>query len=136
MAAPYRITRPAVVAVATTASDALKQYLERLLKLIPAEVVTLYLFGVGLIPATRGVLLICWAVFCLLAVVLVRAYGTADGPRGVPPQWGAVGLSCVAFVIWVYTLGGPFKTYDLHDPIVGSLLVAGFTFVVPYLYRG
>jgi hypothetical protein len=112
--------------------------LERLLKLIPGEVVGIYLIGVGLIPAAfvipRTSLsgLWGWAAVCLVLVFIARVYGTAD-PN---PQWLAVGVALVSFVIWVYTMGGPFATSGLYVAWLGSLLVLVWTFVVPYFYKG
>ena len=42
----------------------------------------------------------------------------------------------IAFVIWVYSMGGPFEYYHLYEAYVGSLLILAFTFAVPYVYRG
>ena len=41
-------------------TDGLQSYLDRLLKLIPAEVVGLYLVGVGAIPAGENIGLAVW----------------------------------------------------------------------------
>jgi hypothetical protein len=66
----------------------------------------------------------------------VKAYGTSDKARAVAPDWIHVGLSMVAFVIWIYSMGGTFDKLGWHVPYIGSLLVLAFTFVSPYFYRG
>lgn len=77
-----------------------------------------------------------WALVCLAGVFVVRAYGTSDPQSNLSPDWVHVAISAVAFVIWVYTLGGPFAASDLYEPYVGSLLVLAWTFFVPIVYKG
>ena len=142
MTAPFRITRPEQQArdlaatAAPMAQQDFKYYLERLLKMIPGEVIGLYLIGQGLIPTDQGVVMAVWAALCLAGVVAVRAYGTADPEQHASPDWVHVGISCVAFAIWVYTLGGPFEVWGIAVPYIGSLLVLAWTFFVPIFYKG
>ena len=138
MSAPFRIRRSGVRATAVPpgSGEQFKGYLERLVKMIPAEVVGLYLIGSGFIPEGERVGLLVWSIVCLIAVVVVRAYGTADPEKNQTPQWSLVFISSGAFVIWLYSLGGPFKLYDLHVPYIGSLLVLAWTFFVPIVYKG
>ena len=138
MAAPYRIRRPQVGLTKAAAVDheGFKLYLDRLMKLIPAEVVGLYLIGAGFIPEGQSVALVVWACVGLAGVVVVRAYGTADAASALPTDWVHVAISCVAYAIWVYTLGGPFAAYHLYLPWVGSVMVLVWTFFSPYVYKG
>jgi hypothetical protein len=138
MAAPFRISRPdrGTTAVARGEPMEFKFYLDRLMKMIPGEVVGLYLVGSGFIPKDQTIVLIVWAIICLLGVIALKAYGTADPEKIKPPDWVHVGISTVAFTIWVYTLGGPFAAYNLAVPYIGSLLVLAWTFFVPIFYKG
>ncbi len=137
MAAPFRITRPpAGLGAASNPEQDLKDYLERLLKMIPAEVIGLYLVGSGLIPKDQPIGLMIWSIVCLFAVVIIRAVGTADPKQGIPTSWTQVLISSVAFVIWLYGMGGPFISYGIHVPYIGSLMVLAWSFFVPYIYRG
>jgi hypothetical protein len=130
-------------AAAIGADDPLKSYMERLIKLIPGEVVGLYLVGAGVIPSGNRIALALWSVVGLVLVVVVRAYATADPPHHQGPQWVAVAVSTVSFVIWVYTMGGPFVGDgtaaggpNLWISWVGSLSVLVWTFIVPFFYKG
>ena len=139
MAAPLRIGRKDKGLAAVSAEDGddkFKFYLDALLKMIPAEAVSLYLAGLGVIPGTESIALIGWSIFCLLVVVIVRVIGTSDRKAGVNPDWVHVVISMIAFVIWMYSLGGPFVTLGIHVPYIGSLLVLAWTFLVPALYSG
>lgn len=135
MSAPLRIYRATSKSVSGE-PDALKPYLDRLLKLIPAEVLSLYAVGGGFIAETDMLMLIVWALFCLVCVGLVKGFGTADRRRDLPPDWIHVSLSVIAFSIWVYYLGGPFILLGWHSKQTGSLLILAFTFLSPYFYRG
>lgn len=141
MAAVYRL-KPAQAGDAETAIARIgmpadiQSYLDRLLKMIPAEVIGLYLVGSGIIPTGQKIALVIWAVVCLIAVVVVRTYGTYDPTKKNPIDWVHVAISSVAFLIWVYTIGGPFSAYNLTIPWVGSLLVLVWTFFVPIFYKG
>ena len=138
MSAPFRIERPGTgekAAAVAPVSD-FSSYMSRLLKMIPAEVISLYLVGSGVIPAEAGIVLVVWSVICLAGVLIVRAWGTADPQRNLPTDWTHVGISEVSFVVWLYSLGGPFAAYGLHIPYLGSLLVLAWTFFVPLFYKG
>ena len=117
-------------------SATLQDYGERLVKLIPSEVVGIYLVGVGVIPPTGKIPVTVWAVVCLGLVVLARAYATKEPALNLPPQWKAVLISSVSFVIWVYKIPVPFQSFGLAVPYVGSLAILVWTFVVPYFYTG
>jgi hypothetical protein len=123
-------------AVALTREEGFKSYLERLLKMIPGEVISLYMVGSGLIPTEQPVVLASWAAVCLAGVVFIRIYGTADAQANKPTDWVHVAISSVAFAIWAYSMGGPFEAFGLHIPYIGSLLVLAWTFFVPVFYKG
>ena len=144
MSAPYRIpTRPGISVMAeapgTPSSERgadFQGYLDRLMKMIPGEVIGLYLVGSGFIPAAQALVLLIWSVICLGGVIAIKAYGTADRANQIPPDWVHVAISSVAFVIWVYSIGGLFAAYGTAVPYIGSLLVLAWTFFVPIFYKG
>ena len=139
MSAPFRIRRRGVGVVKTArgSGEDFDGYQKRLIKMIPAEVVGLYLVGSGFIPeGHQRYVLPAWSIFCLIAVVVVRVRGTSDRKKRQKPQWRAVIISSVAFVIWLYLLGGPFELFSWHFQYVGSLLVLVWTFIAPFLYEG
>ncbi len=155
MPAPYRIYPPGtaksanhkhgrkpsrhrgVIVTEPPIYDFISSYLDRLMKMLPAEALSLYLVGAGIIPtsAPRGVLL-GWFIFCLGAVIGLRIWGTSDKDENLPVDWTHVVISGVAFIIWVYTMGGPFKLYGVYIDYLGSLLVLAWTFFVPLAYKG
>jgi hypothetical protein len=140
MVGPYRLKKSGPPAAQTTGST-FQDYLARLMKMIPAEVIGLYLVGDGIIVSSapnQEIPLIIWAVICIIAVIAVRIYGTTDPDAVHTVDWIHVAISAVAFVIWIYTLGGPGDPFKapIYQPWIGSILVLVWTFFVPMFYRG
>lgn len=136
MSGPFRIEPTSSLPGVRRADDGFKDYLGRLLKMIPAEIVGVYMIGAGFVPQANAIASAVWAVICLGLLVIVRVYGTADPKNGKGPQPVPVFIAVVAFVIWVYSLGGPFAKFDLHVPYIGSLAVLVWSFVIPIFYPG
>ena len=138
MSAPYRIRRPEAQlrAVSIGRDEGFRFYLDRLVKMIPADITSLYVVGDALIPLDEPFAMTVWAVLCLGGLILLRAYGTADPETNEPTDWIHVAISSVAFLIWVYSLGGPFEAFNLHVPYAGSLLVLVWTIFLPLFYKG
>jgi hypothetical protein len=151
MAAPLRIAQHENLYAlsAGTGGDAAKEYLDRLVKLIPGEIVALYLAGKVLINNNfvRGgtqhphVLSetgawIAWTLFCLIALILVRKWATSDSLAAVPAEWIAITLAGVSFLVWIYSLGDIFeRVLKIWDPLLASLLVLAWTFLSPWFYQ-
>lgn len=129
MNAPLRIRRGARGALAGKPTGPVDPWLGRLSKLVPAEVVAVYLAGRPLAEARFADQ---WPAVCLALVIIVRAWGTADR-RG--PQWVSVAVSAVSFVLWVHATGGRFLGWTLATD-VASLAVLVWTTVAPILWRG
>src|SRR5262245_58574650 len=138
MPAPLRIQPPDLARIpAPTGPEVVKAYFERLVKMIPAEVVGLYLFGFGLIPVDQVGWKSAWTVFCLVATIFARAALTSDKKAQVPPQWKAVIASVGAFIVWAYSMAAePFFALNLYKGFAASLFVVAWTFIVPLFYKG
>jgi hypothetical protein len=139
MSAPYRILNPdsGVKKVGKRQpQEDFNSYLDRLTKMIPTPVIALYLVGTSQIPAGQAIGLLVWAVICLVGVIALLAYGTADAKKHKPIDWIHTAISAGAFVIWVYAMGGPFAAFNLQVSWIGSLAVLAYTFFVPIFYKG
>lgn len=128
-----------------------KQYVERVVKLIPSEVVGVYLVGKAGIQTkfadrtdhsqdlfSESTYWIGWTLFCFLAVIAVRAWATSD--QNTPVEKPAVAIAAVSFLIWVYSLGDAFKfisvrNHSIWDSLLAMLLVFAWTLMVPLIYR-
>ncbi|MET0465969.1 MAG: hypothetical protein ABW007_22600 [Chitinophagaceae bacterium] len=113
-----------------------KEYLERLLKMIPGEMIGIYMIGSGFIPKEYDKLQAVWAALCLILLILIRVWGTKDKEKDLPYQKFPVFVSSIAFLIWVYWMGAPFIPWGIHLPWVGSLAILIWTFIIPYFYSG
>ena len=139
MSAPFRILNPDLGVKKVSKrqpQENFNSYLDRLAKMIPSPVIALYLVGTSQIPAGQSIGLLVWAVICLIGVIVLMAYGTADLKKNKKPDWIHISISSVAFIIWVYAMGGPFAAYNLQIPWIGSLAVLAYTFFVPIFYKG
>ncbi len=154
-------------------------YMSRLIKLIPAEAVTVYpllvkgaedavctearLAGSACTPffspfsqpaaeVTGGALVspfawlpvaVAWAVLAL--VVIIRWRATMD-ERG-RPQWGAIAIASISFVLWVAAINGNFGIFQLLSPgerlsasgeiekFIAFALTIFWTILIPAFYR-
>jgi len=108
-------------------------YTDKLLKLIPAESVALYLTlqGIILSGAAESTNLDTWLWF----ILIVGLIGTALY------QWrilkivkvAQLTVSTAAFGVWVFALGGAFATLSWYEPFIGSLVLVIFTFFAPLI---
>lgn len=130
-------------------TNGLKKYTDRLIKLVPAEIVGLYLAGktaiasrfpAGPTPDPNAILSeprawVIWTVFCFIAVIGIRIWATSDSARNVPPEKAAVFIATVSFVIWVYSFGDVFRiVLHIWDPLIATFAVLAWTFIVPAVY--
>jgi hypothetical protein len=116
------------------ASKDVDGYFDRLVKYIPADVVGLWLVGVGLINtffgATKAVIMLVFFLVCLGITI----WWTSDQTKepGKVPARTQITVAAIAFTIWVIALQGT----DIHDafqwyrPAIGSLLLLVYSTVV------
>jgi hypothetical protein len=113
----------------------LDTYFDKLIKYIPADLVAAWTAVSGLIAgaadSAQGNLL--WIVF-LVGLVLTPLWTWRQTQEpGLPPAVTQIVISTLAFAVWIFALGGPFSTLDWYQPLYGSLVLIGFTLVVPLL---
>jgi len=111
-------------------------YFDRLLKSIPSDVVGLWLAGSGLIQgqadngSRAGLLWFLFVVGLVFSFFWTRKQTTESGK---PTAWRQIFLSCVAFIVWVFAIGGPFAELAFYKPVYGSLLLLIYTSAIPLL---
>ena len=107
-------------------------FLTALLKLIPSEVVAVYLFVLGILPQQPVPHLVVAGLLVALTPLYLRfAMGVRSAVQLV--------VSCISMLIWIYALGqGPvrFLQAPWYEPWYGSVALAIWTLVPPmFLYR-
>ncbi len=114
---------------------------EKLLKLIPSEIVAAYLFvqnivGGEILFGDEGSTVnlapyILWAVFGILLVLtplyLMKLQKVKFGFQSI--------YTTFAFVVWVYTLGEPGPFAQWYIPQVASVLLLLMTLLMPLIVR-
>jgi hypothetical protein len=120
----------------------IRDYTGRLIKLIPAEIVGLYLTVRGFwkdssLPASQEYgFLVWWPLACALVLCMTRAWGTRK-PDG---SWQTVQLTpifiaVISLFIWIYSIGDAAFGWQPNPKLVSTALVM-WVFLVPYFYKG
>ena len=127
-----RVHKTAPPPSAPGASNGGNAYLARLVKLIPAEVVALYLT----FKAAAATFLGIWSLICLGLVLLVRLLATKEDNKS--PQLTAVVIAAVSFILWIYATGGYFLNFVVPAGKEGivSVAIGVWTFIIPLFYKG
>jgi hypothetical protein len=116
-------------------------YFDRVIKYIPADIIAAWTAVTGIIAsqtvmptegttAGSGQLVALWISFgvgVILTFLWVQRQTTL--PNQPPARTQSI-VSTLAFIVWVFALGGPFATLGFYEPWIGSLLLIGFTLAV------
>jgi hypothetical protein len=120
------------------ASDAQPDdYTTKLIKLIPAEVVTVFVTLDGIIRSNGKVPdFIYWIVFAVLVVACYLYMSRVTKVDGLANRKSDASIACVSFVVWVFAIGGPFTYSKLawYNPVYGAILLPLYTFLVPLAF--
>ena len=105
-------------------------YFDRVLKYIPADVISAWVFVVAAVngaPDDVPKPAVLWVAFaCGLVLTALWTHRRTREP-GRPPAVTQIALATVAFGVWVFALGGPFATLGFYRPVYGSLLLVLYT---------
>ena len=107
-----------------------EKYIGRLLKLIPSEIVAAYLAIQGIVPvASRkwGLLVISIVLLIITPLYLLRV-------QKVKKTFQVV-VSSLAFIVWVYSLGGPFVYFNIYQPWIASVILLLWTTFIPQFFK-
>jgi hypothetical protein len=115
-------------AKSTTCDD----YYSRLVKLIPSEIIALYLALDGIASVMKQKEILLWVVF---GIAIIGAWFYLARLANVSQLTQRV-LILIAFAIWVYVFGGPFALLPWYAPEYGKLLLVVYTFFVPLFFKG
>jgi hypothetical protein len=104
-------------------------FLKALLKLIPSEVVAVFIFLQGILPAALIPHLVVSGILVVMTPLYLRfAMGVRSGTQLL--------VSSVSMVVWIYALGqGPvrFLPSPYYEPWYGSVVLALWTLIPPML---
>jgi len=104
-------------------------YTDTLLKLVPAEVVAVWVTIKGIVASASQVP--AWLPWIISALMLVLTPFYLRRVAKVT-KLRQVALSTIAFVVWIFSLGGaPFGNLSWYNPLYGAILLPIYTFAVP-----
>jgi hypothetical protein len=106
-------------------------YLDRMWKLTPAEVVVAFILTNAMVTLTGSTAMV-WASFLALVALTPLYLRFVGGVTGK----GQLIASTTVFIAWVFALGGPFTSLDWYTPLLGALVLAIVTLIVPAFYVG
>lgn len=109
-------------------------YLEKIIKIIPSEVIGAFIFSLGLLETIKDdqvKLVLKWAILGFLLFIIPLYYRKIA--NGVPFINHSI-ISCLAFIVWAYatsglTLFGP----QYYDPAIASISLMMFTLLSSYV---
>jgi hypothetical protein len=103
-------------------------YRERLLKLIPSEIVAAYIFLQGVIPKEESK----WGLLVVTVILLILTPFYLKKFQKVT-NLSQILITTLSFSVWVYSLGGPFTAWGLYQPWIGSMILVIWTLIVPLI---
>lgn len=107
-----------------------QDYKIKLLKLIPSEIVAAYILIGSIIPDEYklwGTIVTAAIMLVLIPFYLRRLYDVK--------RLGQIIYIMVAFIIWIYTLGEPFRQWGIWQEWIGSALLILYTLTIPLFYH-
>ncbi|HEY1502375.1 MAG TPA: hypothetical protein VGF88_22555 [Acidobacteriaceae bacterium] len=111
-------------------------YLDRLVKYIPAEIIALYLGASNVVPNTvwKNEVIALWVITAVTTIctpIYMRS-ATKDF-KTQPTLWSQVIISSIAFPIWVFAMGGPFEVTWPHwypnNKWIAAIVISFATFL-------
>lgn len=142
-ARPAALGLPAEAGAGVAAPTAsVDDYVQKVVKLIPSEVVGAYLVGAAMVadgPAKEAEKA-WWAAICLVAVIVLRIYLTRSGADPAVPgrrfQWDAVVVSAISFAIWVHAMGDQLPGLGWLSGARASQALILWSIFAPLVVRG
>lgn len=104
------------------------EYRERLLKLLPSEIIAAYLAIEGIVatqPAIRNQVL-TWA--CVFLFILIPFYLWFLFKIKKVLQ---IIVTMISFAVWIFSIGGPFLQCPWYLQVYGAVLLVLWTLTVP-----
>jgi hypothetical protein len=114
-----------------TGGAAVDTYFDRVIKYIPADIVSAWVAVIGIVKSASGIPTSTVLWICFLFGIAITFVWTPwqTGVSGAYPAWVQATVCTIAFVVWVFALGEPFTSLYWYNQLYGSLALIGFTLV-------
>ncbi len=109
-------------------------YMEKIVKIIPAEIIGIYVFFVGIVDTFPVSIsdIIKWTVFLSMLILIPLAFSKMNTKK--KPIRNHIIISCLAFVVWAYSLSGEKMLGSAYfHPAIASVSLMLFTAFTPYV---
>jgi hypothetical protein len=109
-------------------------YISKVAKLIPSEIVAAFVTINGILKASVGVSpLAGWLVFVVLWIVTPLYYWRTTTLSDAKTAYAQIAIATVSFPVWVFALGGPFAGLGWYNSVYGSIVLVLFTLLPPMI---
>lgn len=104
-------------------------YVDRLFKYIPSEIVAGYIFILGVLTRLTEqaeTMIIQWIIFIVFCALTPLYLWRIQKVKKIQQHI----ISLISFIVWVFAIGGPFTTFSWYNPLYGEILLPVFTLIV------
>ncbi len=109
-------------------------YFTKLLKYIPAEIVSGYVAINGIFKSVKEVTTVFqWVVVGALTLLTLLYIWRLTAEPGKKAAVSQIIISTIAFPVWVFALGGPFAEMGWYQYYYGAILLIVYTLMVPVI---
>lgn len=116
-------------------NDETNTYKDRLVKLIPSEIVAAYVTLFGLISGvvSENKITLLWIVIGVLFILTPFYLIKISGVK----KMGQIIFSTFGFLIWVFATGSPIQNiWDFQVVFLASIILIIYTLIIPLIYKG
>lgn len=115
-------------------------YMSRVLKYIPSEIVMAYIsidgvlrtcYNPGLWAERQMLTKVLWIVAAILTVLTPLWLWRVMGVR----RFSQLLVSTISVPVWLFALGGPFSMLDWYRPALGAVALPLYTLILPIISR-
>lgn len=105
-------------------------YISKLIKYIPTEVIALYILIESLVKSAGTVNM---SLYWILFAVIIIATPLYLWRIQKVDKYLQLAISTIALIVWVFAIGGPFAYQSWYQPYYGGILAALYSFAIPII---
>ena len=136
---PREIKSASDIQAAEAAVPSENNFKDRLVKLIPSEIVTAYVTIQGLISSvgndntSKNIHTLMWIIISVLFALTPVYLWQVGNVR----KKGQIVFTTIAFFIWVMAIGSPIgDILGFTSTFIGSIILVLYTLMIPFFYKG
>ncbi|WP_372367119.1 hypothetical protein [Candidatus Uabimicrobium sp. HlEnr_7] len=119
------------------AKQSTQDYLAKVTRLIPAQIIGAYILIAGLIPTNAQNQKWIYTFIFVFLLVLAPIIGNKNRTQRKQKKltWKQIVIVGISFSLWVYCLGGPFRLWfpGYYQPWIGSVAVVMWSMLTSFI---